>query len=340
MNPNYFEYDFYNNSSIHFDDQICIFEKENLLVAIVADGVSMCTSGRVASLFLSYYIKEFFLKNYATQKFENVKEFTQKSVEYAHKYLIDFSKSLNSTINNNFSSASIIDFFDGMLSNFRKHSDQNKIYELLNQISNFTNNKMELLKNINPNPFSQFEKMYNEINPNENNITDRIKKLIDNQKDSQIEFSTTLSITIFDTSTENEIQFLTYNLGDSSVLLINNDFSFLSHYYISDGKQLSSCISNYENGIIGKIDIANRILTFGDLLLVGSDGAKINYGPRGYAYAPINNLLNQYLKNNHTIKGFPKHWFDYLINENQINDDFSFFIFRIKSMSEDKKPLT
>lgn len=127
----------YTNASKHGDDVSKIVElDENAIAAIIADGVSTCTSGRIASSFLTYYINEYLKKNYKKEsRVEELEDLASSAIEYGAQELVNFNSTVGSV-------SALLQVF------YKKSNDLKNEYERdLNKIvQHLTNLKADLEK--------------------------------------------------------------------------------------------------------------------------------------------------------------------------------------------------
>lgn len=86
----------YTNASKHGDDVSKIVNfGDNEMVAIIADGVSTCTCGRVASSFMVYNIEKFLKERFKSSiGAEELEELAHSSIEYGANELVKFNYAL------------------------------------------------------------------------------------------------------------------------------------------------------------------------------------------------------------------------------------------------------
>ncbi|MFW9996374.1 MAG: hypothetical protein ACFFD4_30305, partial [Candidatus Odinarchaeota archaeon] len=123
--------------------------------------------------------------------------------------------------------------------------------------------------------------------------------------------------------------FWSYILGDPEVYLLTCDKQWIAHYKTSEGK-LKSFISSLR-GIGGRLDLCQRYLEVGDILIAGSDGANLKWTPKGgYAFVPFLRMINTGTEKKNSIHDIPASWHQYLSSKKAITDDFSLITAKIK----------
>lgn len=122
----------YTNADKHGDDVSKIVELgENAIAAIIADGVSTCTSGRIASSFLAYYIEEYLGKKFRQELgAEELEDMACSAIEYGAQELVEFNNSIHSA-------TKLLQKFYKNSNDLKKEyeNDLNKIFKQLNDLS-------------------------------------------------------------------------------------------------------------------------------------------------------------------------------------------------------------
>ncbi|MEM3587881.1 MAG: hypothetical protein QXO71_11250, partial [Candidatus Jordarchaeaceae archaeon] len=77
------------NNTPHGDDQVTLFRSNDCLFIILSDGVTTCTCGRLASIFVSHFIREYLEQNIVGEEKAqvNIEDLLLKSIRTASENL-------------------------------------------------------------------------------------------------------------------------------------------------------------------------------------------------------------------------------------------------------------
>lgn len=349
----YFEF----NNCCKKDDQIFFLCQEVYSVTCIADGVSSCTNGRIASATICYALQKYFKNN----RFDdNIIEYTKNAITESVKELKEVHALFLKYIISNSSS---VDTFD--LKDFDKSDDCfgqnsvifNKLYNkgLQNPFSrkkSFLSISPALLGRVYKKSQSEYVSAYCKLNKKLNdifvslseyndkeydNLDDYIYKIIKSVSISDydsLEFQTTLSINII-RDYESFVELHSFNYGDSEILIISADHeecqikSQLYQYKVQQG-DLNSYICS-KTGENGRLDVSMRRLYGGDMLLIGSDGTYFSKTAKasGNPYSPLQNIIYKCMEES-ALSKVPSLWCEKIRSMNVLDDDFSMFLVCIR----------
>ena len=150
-----------------------------------------------------------------------------------------------------------------------------------------------------------------------NVIPSHFKSIIKNNK---IPSKSTLLVALIDLV---NMYLYTYCLGDSECWILRN-----GKIYNQCGNTVGTkVIENYVDlsiGAIGKPDLSSRLIYPNDVIIINTDGAKVNYTSKfGIPFTPFVKLINQDILNS------PKNWIDFLQSNNLLYDDATIIVIQI-----------
>jgi len=238
------------NNEAHGDDQLSVFQVDGYVVATVADGVTECEFGRVASVLATEAFEEFFTSR--VNEIGDLEETVVKGIEFAEQKLVNVKRAL---LNREYS-----------VKDFKGHLKRawEKLVKFESTPNDLVNRRLD-----------QIEKRLSEV-------LDRGEKFT---------FETVFGVAIF-----HEYKVYTAAVGDVEMYLFRKG-KLIQHFVPPKSSIIDSYLSA-DKGVVGFIDVACRGLKRGDVFILATDGALINYTrPGGVPYALFINTLTESLSN-------------------------------------------
>jgi hypothetical protein len=339
--------------SSHGDDYISVFDLvDEYTFVMVADGVTECTSGRVASVFLSKYLKEcldeyighkgafFYSKEISLEKVflealkcavKKLREMHSKVVSF--KDLLSFRRKFKSVTEEFMKFQEFVDKSYGfaglpneIITHAKRMTEMSKsLVDDLNVLWKGLEGELEIpdiektIKSSIIKGQEDAEKVYLDI-----------ERKIEQNEPSKIDFETTLALLAIEEKNLSTpyIKITTLCYGDTEINIVRKT-GIEIHSKFPPERLLTSFISSRE-GAQGSSNLITRFINEELIIVVSSDGGNVYYTkPQGYHGVLFSNKLNQWIEQKKSIEGFSKDWIDYLRKESALNDDASLAVIRI-----------
>jgi len=322
----------YCNNDSHGDDQLLSFTADNgnLLIGVVADGVSTCSCGHVASAFLCFYIREYFNNHFTIGvSGDRIDEFMKRAIGFATAELKKFTEQLQGCIplpDETIEPTETKQEIDMPLADEQLLSQPEEISQPV------------VLMDTTPQPveddFSKYWKQYVDIctalgyadvTKNETRVKAEISRK------QILTFNSTVSLNVLFRRSPSEYILVSINYGDSELYVIAWDpvekmiDAFFLHYKLAQEK-LKTYISATD-GMVGTPVIFSRHIGHNDTIVITSDGAALHYTTKtGYPYEPFKRNFSELKSPDQHIDRLPRKWFDFLKQSNAVSDDYSMLL--------------